>query len=116
MVRVSNADQHTTPSKHNYSIQTILSQGIHTCYQQHIHSLKNKGIYQPDPHQQLLNNPGDLTQKYNHLNDKTIVMIDANEGLFSKNSKLSIFLSQTQLTPLVKYPQHYPLTHIRGSR
>jgi hypothetical protein len=43
-------------------------------------------------------------------------MIDANEGLFSKNSKLSLFLSQTQLTPLVKYPQHYPPTHIRGSR
>jgi hypothetical protein len=43
-------------------------------------------------------------------------MIDANEALFSKNSKISNFLAQTQLTPLIQHPQHYPPTHIQGTK
>jgi hypothetical protein len=112
--------QMQTNQEHNFNIITVyrptVSQGIHTCYQQQINAIKNKGINQPDPRQQLLNDLGEVIQQFNQQNDKTIVMIDANEGLFSNNSKISLFLSQNQLTPLIQHPQHYPPTHIRGTR
>jgi hypothetical protein len=43
-------------------------------------------------------------------------MIDANEGLYSPNSKLAQFLAQTQLVPLIQNSQTYPPTYKRGSQ
>jgi hypothetical protein len=78
--------------------------------------MKSKGIINPDPRQQLLDDLTNLITIYNIQNDKTIIMIDAKEGLFSTNSKISLFLANTQLIPLVNNSQHYPPTHKRGSQ
>jgi hypothetical protein len=92
------------------------SQGIHTCYQQQMNAIKNSGKTNPDPRQQLLDDLSSTFYQFNKLNNKTIILIDANEGLFSNKSKISLFLSQTNLTSLIQHPQHYPPTHIRGTR
>jgi hypothetical protein len=68
-----------------------ISQDLLTCYQQQMNSIKNNGNTNPDPRQQLLDNLSTLINKYIQSNDRTIVMIDANEGLFSNNSKYLCF-------------------------
>jgi hypothetical protein len=90
--------------------------GIHTCYQQQCEILKEKGNKHPDPRQQLLDDLAKLINQYNRQNDKTIIMMDANEGLYNTNSKISTFLAQTQLIQLINNPQYYPPTHKRGSQ
>jgi hypothetical protein len=54
--------------------------GIDTCYQQQSEIMKSKGIINPDPRQQLLDDLTKLITIYNNQKDKTIIMIDANEG------------------------------------
>jgi hypothetical protein len=93
-----------------------IPQGIHTCYQQQMNAIKNKGIINPNPRQQLLDNLITEINKFNNANKKTFITIDANEGLFTRNSNLWLFLAQTDMVSLVQHPQHYPPTHIRGTR
>jgi hypothetical protein len=94
----------------------IITQGIHTCYQQQISILKNKGNDNPNPRQQLLDDLTTLINEYNNNNDKTIIMIGANEGLFTNHSKLTTFLAQTNLTSLIQHTNHHPATHSRGTQ
>jgi hypothetical protein len=94
----------------------IVTQGIHTCYQQHMSILRNKGINNPNPRQQILDDLTVLINGYNDNNDTTILMMDANEGLFTNNSKLTTFLAQTNLTSLIQHPQNHPATHSRGTQ
>jgi hypothetical protein len=93
---------------------TILN-GIHTCYQQQTSILKQKGTQNPDPRQQILNDLAQIIQNYNNNIDITIVLIDANESLFQNNSKISLFLAETGLVPLIQNSVHYPPTHSRGT-
>jgi hypothetical protein len=94
----------------------VKTNGIHTCYQQQCEILKSKGILHPDPRKQLLSDLEKLISQFNRQKDNTIVMMDANEGLFSQNSKISTFLAETQMIPLINNSQHYPPTHKRGSQ
>jgi hypothetical protein len=94
----------------------VITNGIHTCFQQKIAILKSKGIKTPNPRQQLLTDLASVIQNFNRNNDSTIIMMDANEGLYNQNSKLTTFLATTNLTPLIENPQHYPPTHKRGQQ
>jgi hypothetical protein len=91
----------------------IVTQGIHTCYQQHMAILLNKGIINPNPRQQMLDDLFTLINEFNNNNDTTILMMDANEGLFTNHSKLTTFLAQTNLTSLIQHSQNHPATHSR---
>jgi hypothetical protein len=94
----------------------IITQGIHTCYQQQVSIVKNKGINNPNPRQQLLDDLTTLITEFNNNNNKSIIMIDANEGMFTNHSKLTTFLAQTNLTSLIQHTQHQPVTHSRGTQ
>jgi hypothetical protein len=75
-----------------------ISKGLHTCYQQQITIMKRQGQHNPDPRQQLQNDLTDLIIEFNNNEEKTIVMIDANEGLHNNNSKIATFLAKKQMT------------------
>jgi hypothetical protein len=94
----------------------IITQGIHTSYQQQRSILLNKGVNNPDPRQQILDDLATLITEFNNNFDTTILMIDANEGLFTNHSKLTTFLAQTNLTSLIQHTQHHPATHCRGTQ
>jgi hypothetical protein len=78
--------------------------------------MKRNGQINPDPRQQLLDDLANLIIEFNNNNDKSIVMIDANEGLYTANSKLALFLAHTQMTSLIQNSQQHPATHARGSQ
>jgi hypothetical protein len=92
----------------------VVTSGIHTCYQQHLTTLNNRGTPNPDPRQQMLDDLTEMITNFNSQNNKTILMMDANENLFANNSKLPIFLAQSNLTSLIQ-PHNHPATHSRGS-
>jgi hypothetical protein len=66
------------------------------------------------PRQQMLDDLSELITTYNSQNNKTILMMDANENLFTTNSKLPMFLAQTNMISLIQ-PHNHPATHSRGS-
>jgi hypothetical protein len=92
------------------------SDGLHTSYQQQSTTLKALGRGNTDPRTALLEDLEILICNNNKMDNKTILMIDANEGLFAHNSKLPTFLANTNMTSLVQHPIHYPATHNRGSQ
>ena len=93
-----------------------ISKGISTCYQQHLSIMKRKLIHNPDPRQQLLDDLATLIVEFNNNNEKSIILIDANESLYSNNSKIAPFLAITQMTSLIQNSQHHPATYARGSQ
>jgi hypothetical protein len=60
--------------------------------------MKHQGKQNPDPRQKLLDDLTNLIIGFNSINDITIIMIDVNEGLYTTNSKMALFLATTQMT------------------
>jgi hypothetical protein len=85
-----------------------IAEGLSTCYQQHISIMKRQGKTNPDPRQQLLDDLTNLIVDFNSKNHKTIVMIDANEGLYTPNSTMALFLANTQMTLLIQNSEKSP--------
>jgi hypothetical protein len=56
-----------------------------------------------------------MIKTYSKLNDLTIILIDANDGLYTRRSLLPTFLHNTKLVPLISNPELYPPTHAQGS-
>jgi hypothetical protein len=96
--------------------QPTKSDGIHSTYQQHAHYFKQTGINNPNPRKLLLHDLTTVVRNYNQAGDKTIILIDANDSLFSNDSLLPKFLADCHMTSLVSNPQHHPPTHARGSK
>jgi hypothetical protein len=95
--------------------QSIKIESIHTAYQKQRHILLNKRISQPNPWQLLLQDLSQLIHQWNQQHDQTIICIDANDTLNTRQLFLSRFLSDTHLFPFIYNPSHYPEFHARGS-
>jgi hypothetical protein len=95
--------------------QPTRSDSIHSTFQQQAHYYKKLGFANPNPRKLLLRDLTKLVQEFNSANDRTIIMIDANDSLFTTDSLLPQFLSECNLTSLIMNPQHHPHTHTRGS-
>jgi hypothetical protein len=95
--------------------QSNKSHGIHTTYMQQVAYMKGQGIMIPDPQKQLLTDLQSLIRKYNVLQETTIVLINANDGLYTRQLLLPSFLHNTNLVPLIENPEQYPPSHSRGS-
>jgi hypothetical protein len=89
--------------------QAPQANGPRAVYQQKIHMLTLQGHIHPDPRKTMLTDLSQLIQTYNESGDKTILMIDTNDNLFSSNSLLHDFISTTNMVSLVKNTQHHPL-------
>jgi hypothetical protein len=108
----------STNFQHNIHLitvyQSVKSEGIHSTYKQQQSKLADMGHRHPNPRKQLIEDLQVLIQKWNGQNDKTIILIDANDNLYNKDSLLPNFLSQTNLTSLIPNsfdhppPQHMP--------
>jgi hypothetical protein len=92
------------------------SEGLNTNYMNQMNQLKNNGNTNPDPRKQLIIDLQVIITKFNINQETTLVMIDANDGLFNKASLLPTFLSTTGMIPLLSNPEEYPPTHTRGSQ
>jgi hypothetical protein len=57
-----------------------------------------------------------LIHTYNTQIELTIILIDANDSLYKKQSPLPDFLHNINLCPLISNLELYPSTHIRGSQ
>jgi hypothetical protein len=89
------------------------SQGFNTNYQQQWRILRNKGIKNPDPREQMLH---DLKSKILEWTDKqyeVILMWDANECLHKPRSPLKRFMEQTNL--VIAHTNLPPATYTRGT-
>jgi hypothetical protein len=95
--------------------QSTKSDGLHTNYMYQISHMKKQGITNPDPRKQLMIDLQLMIGRFNTKNESTIVLIDANDGLYQKQSLLPTFLHNTNLVPLVSNLENYPPTHSRGS-
>ena len=90
---------------------TITSAGINTSYYHQWHALRRQGVTSPDPREQLLN---DLTKHLQELNIEetaVLLMMDANESMTDKNSKVHKWIQQHQLID-VHLHLHLSLIHI----
>jgi exonuclease III len=96
--------------------QPVKSEGIHSTYKQQYSRLADMGHHNPNPRKQLLKDLQELIIKLNDQNDKTIILIDANNNLYTKDSLLPNFLSHTNLISLIPNTYDHPPTHSRGSR
>lgn len=96
--------------------QPTISNGSQTCYQQHMNILRQKGIKNPNPRKQLISDLTNVITHWNNNGDFTIVMMDANEGLHDRNSTLPMFLTRTNMTPLLHQAHEYPSTYVRGTQ
>jgi hypothetical protein len=94
--------------------QSTKSEGLHTNYMQQMHRLKNIGKTNPDPHKQLFIDLQLLITKFNQNHEFTLLMIDANDGLYNRASLIPTFLSGTNMVPLLSNQEEYPPTHTRG--
>jgi hypothetical protein len=110
----------STTLQHNLNIltvyQSVPSEGLHSTYKQQQSKLRDMGHSNPNPRTQLLQDLKEEILKWNSQGDKTIILIDANDNLYNKNSLLPTFLSQTNLTSLIPNPFNNPPTHSRGSK
>jgi hypothetical protein len=92
--------------------QSTKSDGIYTNYIQQVEHLKNNDSKCKDPRKQLVLDLQKLINTYNRQNKLTIVLIDANDSLYKKQSLLPNFLHNTNLCLLISNPELYPSTHI----
>jgi hypothetical protein len=118
MGRWSGFRLHTNGKKHINIItvyQATKSDGILTNYMQHVNTLKQQGQLKPDPRKQLLADLQIIVQSFNKAAELTIILIDANDGLYNRQSLLPTFLHNTNLVPLIANPEQYLPTHTRGS-
>jgi hypothetical protein len=96
--------------------QPTTSDGLHSTFQQQAHHFRCKGMKNPNPRKLMLTHLEQLIQEFNNKKEETILMINANDNLFSRDSLLTAFLSKTRLASLVPNPRHHPPTHTRGSK
>jgi hypothetical protein len=78
---------HTNGSRHIIIItvyQSTRSEGIHTDYMQQMSTFKQQGITNPEPRKKLFTDIQQVIQSYNKLNDLTVILIDANDGLYNR--------------------------------
>jgi hypothetical protein len=118
MGRWSGFRLHTNGTKHINIItvyQATKTDGILTNYMQQINTLKQQGQTKPEPRKQLLADLQLIVQSHNKSGDLTIILMDANDGLYNKQSLLPTFLHNTNLVPLISNPEMHPPTHTRGS-
>jgi hypothetical protein len=107
----------STNFQHNLHIvtvyQSVKSDGIHSTYKQQQSKLADMGYRNPNPRKQLIEDLQRLIKQWNEQNDKTIILIDANDNIYNKDSLLPNFLSQTNLTSLIPNTFDHPPTHSR---
>jgi hypothetical protein len=96
--------------------QSTKSGGIHTNYMHQMNELNNKGYGNTDPRKQLLKDLQTLIHIYNKNKESTIILMDANNGLFIKSSLLPNFLYNTDLISSISNSEEYPPSHVRGSQ
>jgi hypothetical protein len=96
--------------------QSVVSDGIHSTYRKQHHQLLLMGDKNPNPRKKLIEDLETIIEKWNNKGDKTIILIDANDNIFLKNSLLPKFLANTKLTSLIPYPLQHPATHARGTK
>jgi hypothetical protein len=96
--------------------QATKSEVVQTNYQQQLAYYRSRGQTDADPRKLTFQDLTSLIQQWNTQGDTTILMIDANDNLFSKESLLPGFLSNTSLISLVTNPYEYPVTYMRGSK
>jgi hypothetical protein len=114
MGRWSGFKLHTNGSRHINIItvyQSTKSEGIHTNYMQQMSTLKQQGILNPVPRKKLFTDLQLVIQSFNKVNDLTVILIDANDGLYNRQSLLPTFMHNTNLVPLISNPEMYPSTH-----
>jgi hypothetical protein len=84
--RWSGSRLHTNGSRY-INIITVYkatkSDGIQTNFMQQISTLKQQGQFKPEPRNQLFTDLQLVIQAYNRINDLTIILIDANDGLYT---------------------------------
>jgi hypothetical protein len=110
----------STNFQHNLHIitvyQSVKSEGIHSTYIQQMSRLSDMGHKNPNPRKQLFDDLQALISKWNDQRDITIILIDANDNLYTKDSLLPNLLSKKDLASLISNPKEHPPIHARGSR
>jgi hypothetical protein len=96
--------------------QSVKADGIHTSYRQQMHALHIQVSQSTNPRKSLLTDLANEIIQWNANGDTTIIMMDANDSLFNKDSLLPTFLSKTALISMVPNPEDHPATHLRGSK
>jgi hypothetical protein len=66
--------------------QSVLSEGLHSTYKQQQSKLRDMGQLHPQPRKQFLHDLKEVIMKWNEQGDRTIVLIDANDNLYNKES------------------------------
>jgi hypothetical protein len=95
--------------------QATKSDGIQTNYMQQISTLKQQGQANPESRKQLFIDLQLVIHAYNKIDDLTLVLIDAIDGLYNHQFLFPTFMHNTNLVPLISNPEKYLLTHTRGS-
>jgi hypothetical protein len=83
---------------------------------QQILTLKQQGQLNPEPRKQLLADLQLVIQEYNKINEVTYILMDANDGLYNRQSLLPTFMQNNNHVPWISNPEMYPPTHNRGSQ
>lgn len=118
MGRWSGFKLNTNHGKHIHIItvyQSTKSDGIHTNYTQQLEHLNQSGSHCLDPRKQLLMDLQQVINQNNYNHEHSIILIDANDGLYTKQYLLPNFLHQTNMIPLITNPENYPPSYSRGS-
>jgi hypothetical protein len=106
--------------QHNLNIvtvyQSVPSDGIHSTFRQQQSRLLDIGYQNPNPQRQLLDDLQVQVQSWNSRGDITLILIDANDNIYTKDSFLPTFLAKTNLTSLIPNSFDHPPTYARGSK
>jgi hypothetical protein len=97
----------------------VASQGPSTVWMQHWVMLREKGQRNPDPIKTFYEDLEEQLLEWKSNNKEIIVMIDANEQIGEKVSRLQDIFRKMEMTELIRYKhpeRDEPNTHIRGTK